>query len=559
MVMTPHRGNTSYVPSHERLMPSKRVLKKATVPPPLLPAQQKALAGLERELAARHVAVLMGRPGAGKTAILRALHDKIGNGSAAYLTSRDFIEASAARDPLALDETVYHVLKEALESHDVVIVDDFQLVAIVSCCSHSYPRQNFLAAALVPLASLAQDSGKTLVLASEQIPVIGLYERFPTVHIPQFTADDYGALCEHYLGAAHSRALDVRKVHRFAPKLNARQVRNTCEALRDDTKLDTDRFVDYLRKHHMASNVDLGEVQEVNLKDLKGLDDVLEALEANVILPLENSQLAEELNLKPKRGVLLAGPPGTGKTTIGRALAHRLKSKFFLIDGTVVSGTPDFYNRIHHIFEAAKQNAPAIVFIDDSDVIFESGHDTGLYRYLLTLLDGLESASAGRICLMMTAMDVGNLPPALVRSGRIELWLETSLPTQVARAAILADQIENLPPAIGALDIEQLAAASEGLSGADLKRVVDDGKLLFAYERAHKSRTQPPTEYFLRAIETVRRNKEQYAQAEARARTRHPVRPAYFDAFSGGAELAIGAGFAHMVSMITPPVMPDEA
>ena len=69
------------------------------------------------------------------------------------------------------------------------------------------------------------------------------------------------------------------------------------------------------------------------------------------------------------------------------------------------------------------QNAPAIIFIDDSDVIFETGQETGLYRYLLTMLDGLESASAGRVCLMMTAMDVGNLPPALVRSGRIELWL----------------------------------------------------------------------------------------------------------------------------------------
>jgi transitional endoplasmic reticulum ATPase len=521
--------------------------------PQLLPAQQKALEALERDLAAHHVAVLMGRPGAGKTAILRALDARIGNGNSAYLTSRDFIEASATRDPLALDETIYHVLNDALASNDVVIVDDFHLVAIVSCCSHAYPRANLLAAAMVPIASLAQDSGKTLVLASEQIPVVGLYERFPTVHIPQFTADDYGAICEHYLGGARAGALDVRKVHRFAPKLNARQVRNTCEALRDDPELDTDRFVDYLRKHHMASNVDLGEVQQVNLKDLKGLDDVLDALEANVILPLENSQVAEELNLKPKRGVLLAGPPGTGKTTIGRALAHRLKSKFFLIDGTVVSGSPDFYNRIHHIFEAAKQNAPAIVFIDDSDVIFESGHDTGLYRYLLTLLDGLESASAGRICLMMTAMDVGNLPPALVRSGRIELWLETSLPTEAARAAILSDQGANLPPAIGSLDIEQLAAASEGLSGADLKRVVEDGKLLFAYERARKSQTEPSTEYFLRAIETVRRNKEQYAQAEARARTRHPVRPAYFDAFTDGAEMAIGSSFVRAIGMMTPP------
>src|SRR6185436_6754904 len=120
----------------------------------------------------------------------------------------------------------------------------------------------------------------------------------------------------------------------------------------------------------------------------------------------ENDELASALGLKPKRGVLLAGPPGTGKTTIGRALAHRLKSKFFLIDGTSISGTPDFYRRIHHVFQTAKENAPGIIFIDDSDVIFEGGQETGLYRYLLTMLDGLESASAGRICLMMTAMDV---------------------------------------------------------------------------------------------------------------------------------------------------------
>jgi ATP-dependent 26S proteasome regulatory subunit len=387
---------------------------------------------------------------------------------------------------------------------------------------------------------------------------VGLSERVPSVVIPAFTVDDYGALCETYLGTEAAGKLDMRKVHRFAPSLNARQIRNTCAALGGDRTLDTDRFVEYLREHHMASNVDLGEVQAVDLNDLKGLDDVLEALEANVILPLENSDVSEELDLKPKRGVLLAGPPGTGKTTIGRALARRLKSKFFLIDGTVVSGQPDFYHRIHRIFEAAKQNAPGIIFIDDSDVIFDSGHDTGLYRYLLTMLDGLESASAGRICLMMTAMDVGNLPPALVRSGRIELWLETRLPATEARAAILTDRCAHLPRAIGAVAIQRLAEASEGLSGADLKRVVEDGKLLFAFERARKSHTQPATEYFLRAIETVRRNKEQYAEAEARARARHPIRPSYFDGFSMPDELALAGGFVHAAGGMMSQVLHEQ-
>ena len=493
----------------------------------LLPAQRHTVDALERAIGTDHVVEMFGRGGAGKTTILQVLHDRLGG---RLITSRDFIEASLNADPLALEETVYTVLRDALGANDAVIVDDFNFIESVSCCSHSYPRQNFLAAAIVPLVAMARDGRKSLVIGTEGYTVQGLHDRVPRVMIPQFTIDDYAKLCDAYLSPVQVQALDMKKIHRFAPKLTARQISDTCVALRPSDGLDTETLIAYLREHHMASNVDLQEVQQVDLRDLKGLDDVLEALEANVVLPLEDTETAEELNLKPKRGVLLAGPPGTGKTTIGRALAHRLKSKFFLIDGTVVSGTPMFHHMIHRVFEAAKQNAPAIIFIDDTDVLFEDGQQTGLYRYLLTMLDGLESASAGRICLMMTAMDVGNLPPALVRSGRIELWLETRLPSTAARAAILTDRCAELPVAIGRVDVQALAEAREGLSGADLKRVVDDGKLLFAFARSRGAAMQPATTYFLSAIETVRKNKEQYAAAEARARVRHPVRPAYFDA-----------------------------
>jgi transitional endoplasmic reticulum ATPase len=503
----------------------------------LLPAQRKAFEALTRSIGEQHVAVLASRTGFGKTTLLRALHARTGG---LYVTSRHFIEASLDRHPLALEETVYQVLKTALTSHDAVLVDDFFTISRVTCCTHAYPRLNYIAAALRPIVSFAAEAGKTLVFATDGYPLAGVHGVVPTVNIPAFTVEDFAVLCACYLGPDRATLLDLPKLHRFAPKLNAHQIRSTCEALHDEA-LDTDVFIDYLREHYMASNVDLGEVQAVELHDLKGLDAVIDALEANVILPLENTEVAQELELQPKRGVLLAGPPGTGKTTIGRALAHRLKSKFFLIDGTLISGSPEFYPRIHQIFEAAKQNAPGIIFIDDSDVIFETGKETGLYRYLLTMLDGLESTSAGRICLMMTAMDVGNLPPALVRSGRIELWLETTLPDEAARLAILTDRCRGLPAAFGTVDVAKLAAASEQLSGADLKRVVEDGKLLFAFERTKSARTQPATTYFLRAIDTVRRNKEQYAQAEARARARHPVRPPYFDAFGIGEVLESAA------------------
>jgi ATP-dependent 26S proteasome regulatory subunit len=155
---------------------------------------------------------------------------------------------------------------------------------------------------------------------------------------------------------------------------------------------------------------------------------------------------------------------------------------------------------------------------------------------------------------MMTAMDVGNLPPALVRSGRIELWLETRLPDEPARLAILSDRFAGLPAAIGEVDVALLASSTEGLSGADLRRLVDDGKLLFAYDRARGRPMAPATEYFARAIETLRANKERYAEAEAQARMKPVARPSFFD--TGGAfpfgEMAAFGGQYMTMNMVAP-------
>jgi transitional endoplasmic reticulum ATPase len=500
--------------------------------PQLCPAQAEARDSLAYAATFANVMVVWGRTGCGKSSVLRDLRDNLGG---AMLTTADFVAAMAAEpNPMRLEETFYKMVSAAVHAHGTVFFDDIESInGVTGECNHWYQRKGFFDSPLAAVCDLAISLNKRLIFACGGSIPDPVSERAYPFGIGKFTVDDYRSLLGSYLGPQRMEHLDVAKIHRFAPKLNGYQIRNSCLWLERDTPVDTNGFIEYLRSQSLGSNVELSEVQEVDLRDLKGIDDLIEALEANIIVPLEDTVLAEELDIKPKRGVLLAGPPGTGKTTVGRALAHRLRSKFFLIDGTFISGTQDFYQKVHYVFEAAKNNAPSIIFIDDSDVIFESGEEMGLYRYLLTMLDGLESESAGRVCVMLTAMDVGNLPPALVRSGRVELWLETRLPDAEARRAILMGQIAKLPQVIGALDVEALVASSEDLTGADLKRVVEDGKLLYAYDRSRKMPIVEPTAYFLAAIETVRENKARYAAAEAQAKSKRSDRPPWFDVMSG--------------------------
>jgi transitional endoplasmic reticulum ATPase len=492
----------------------------------LCPAQQKAFDQLLQTLPLFPVLGLIGNPGAGKTTVLRQMHERTGG---AWIAAQDLLHALRAKHPLAIEETLEQIVDAALKTNDHVYVDDLSLVTqVVAGGCGTYPRSFFLATALESLTALAVAQNKKLMVASVY-PQPELAKKGYFGSIPPFEVADYEFFCRAYLGNALADRLDFRKIHRFARSLHGYDLKTIAMLLRGEQNLDTERFIDTLRSFGLTSNVNLGEVQQVTLDDLKGVDDIIESLEANVIVPLEQVDLADDLRLKPKRGVLLVGPPGTGKTTVGRALAHRLKSKFFLIDGTCIAGTGNFYYQIQTIFNEAKHNAPSIIFVDDSDAIFESGEELGLYRYLLTMLDGLESESVGQVCVMMTAMDVGHLPPALIRSGRIELWLEMRMPDEASRAAILEQMLAKQADAFEAIEVPRVVEATAGFTGADLKRMLEDGKNLFAYDRVRGVPSRPITEYFLQAVETVRENKARYADAEARARQKRPTRPSHYD------------------------------
>jgi transitional endoplasmic reticulum ATPase len=483
----------------------------------LIPAQEAAHQLLQYASNAGSLLLLSSPPGRGRTTILRKLHEETGGG---FITAKNFIETSSERHPLSLEETLYTTVITSLRSNEIVYVDDIDLIHEATSSCHFYPRGSYVETALLELSDAALRDGKKLVVSTDGSIARAFATRSFSASIRRYSAKDYAALLDIFAEPNQVKDLDSDKIFRFAPKLNAHQIKAGCDWLRISAPFSTDRFIEYLRSQRLASNVDLAEVQDVDLHDLQGVDDVLRSLEIHIVVPLSDDALTSELGLRAKRGVLLYGPPGSGKTTIGRALAHRLRGKFFLIDGTFISGTDNFYARIHQVFEAAKDNSPSVIFIDDADAIFEDGEERGLYRYLLTMLDGLESEGTARVCVMMTAMNLNHLPPALVRSGRVELWLEMKLPDADARKKILQNHMRTLPPSLADCEIARVLEVTDGFTGADIKRVVDDAKGLFAFDRSSKAAHRKSTEFFIEAASGVRENKIRYEQAQSASQAR---------------------------------------
>lgn len=439
----------------------------------LTPSQKRAYDSLAHAMESSRIVILWGAHGMGKTTILRQM-SSVSTGP--LLGLPELVDAGCKRHALQFDEAVYEAVKSALTSQECVFVDNVDALLSVSG-SRLNPRHGFFELVFGALAEIALESQRHLVLAAEYRIPRALQTISHSARIERFGADDLLLLFAQYLPYDRVRGLDADKILRFAPKINGHQVRLVCARLASERAVTADAVIDVLRQSRIASAQSPARVPAVDFRALKGAEAIAEGLETHLLLPLSDHPAVRKYGLRPKRGILIYGPPGTGKTTVGRILANRLKGRFFLIDGTLIPHSADYYTTIQEVFESAREAAPAVVFVDDSDSLFAARSarvDIGLSRYLLTEMDGLQADPSRPVCVVMTAADVRQLPPALVRSGRLELWIEMKVPDLRARREILLDRLAGTPIRLAPEELERVVTATEAFSCADLDRLVWD-------------------------------------------------------------------------------------
>ena len=227
------------------------------------------------------------------------------------------------------------------------------------------------------------------------------------------------------------------------------------------------------------------EVSETSWDDIGGLARTKEMLTEAVEWPLRYPEVYSNAKVEPPRGVLLAGPPGSGKTLIARALANQCEASFISIKGPELLSkwVGESEKGIREIFRRAKQAAPSIVFFDELDAVAprRGGGDSDgqvgnrVIAQLLTEMDGIEGRE-GVIVLAAT-----NRPelidPALMRPGRFDMVVELQYPGEEERRAIFSVHTRGRPLA-PEISMEELAALTPGRSGADIEAICRRASLL---------------------------------------------------------------------------------
>jgi len=264
------------------------------------------------------------------------------------------------------------------------------------------------------------------------------------------------------------------------------------------------------------------EVPNVGWADVGGLEEVRSLLIEAVEWPLHYGDLFERAGVRPPRGILLHGLPGTGKTLLAKALARESEVNFIAVKGPQLLSmwVGESERGVREVFRKARQVAPCIVFFDEIDALVprrgvEGGSQVTerVVSQFLSELDGIEELRG--VLVLAATNRIDRVDPALLRPGRFDFLVELPLPDHKARLAILKVHTRSMPLADD-VDLDALASATEGFVGADLEGLCRRASLLTIREFLQDKRPRSSLDgfrvgeqHFSEALADIRRQEQQ--------------------------------------------------
>jgi proteasome regulatory subunit len=228
--------------------------------------------------------------------------------------------------------------------------------------------------------------------------------------------------------------------------------------------------------------MEIEEAPDVKFSQIGGLDTQISEIREIVELPLKRPDLFEAVGIEPPKGVLLHGPPGTGKTILAKAVANSTEATFLRVVGSefVQKYIGEGARLVRELFELAKNESPAIIFIDELDAIGArrmdgaTSGDREVQRTLMQLLaemDGFDPRGEVKLIAATNRLDM--LDPALLRPGRFDRVIEIPLPNREARESILKIHTSGMNLDQG-VDLKAIADIADNANGADLKALATE-------------------------------------------------------------------------------------
>ncbi|KAL0437299.1 UNVERIFIED_CONTAM: 26S proteasome regulatory subunitA [Sesamum radiatum] len=228
--------------------------------------------------------------------------------------------------------------------------------------------------------------------------------------------------------------------------------------------------------------------------DIGGLDAQIQEIKEAVELPLTHPELYEDIGIKPPKGVILYGEPGTGKTLLAKAVANSTSATFLRVVGSelIQKYLGDGPKLVRELFRVADDLSPSIVFIDEIDAVgtkrydAHSGGEREIQRTMLELLNQLDGFdSRGDVKVILATNKIESLDPALLRPGRIDRKIEFPLPDIKTRRRIFQIHTSRMTLADD-VNLEEFVMTKDEFSGADIKAICTEAGLLALRERRMK-------------------------------------------------------------------------